>query len=148
MVLWLTQRLLLRLLPSLFEWLQAQEPVDVAPKAPAVPSMYADAVQSFAQEAARRQLQAQLPVAVPAQAPQLLVETVSLGRSSTRIHVVFAGASGISPVGMALGAQALRQWLDIVQRQWRIAQWPMEVWPQWMLDHWEGESPAACRPMH
>lgn len=53
MVLWLTQRLLLRLLPSLFEWLQAQESVDVAPKAPAVLSMYADAVQSFAQEAAR-----------------------------------------------------------------------------------------------
>ena len=61
-VLWLTQRLLRRLLPPLLVWLQEQ---GGAAHAVMGQALYADALQGFAQQAARAQLQPQAPVQVP-----------------------------------------------------------------------------------
>ena len=60
-VLWLTQRLLRRLLPPLLAWLQEQ---GGAAHAVMGSALYADALQGFAQQAARAQLQPQAPVQV------------------------------------------------------------------------------------
>lgn len=132
-MLWMTQRLLLRVLPRLFQWLEAQGVAADAPSAaPAATTMYSDAVQSFAQHAAVQQLTPQAPVETPSDTPQHLVDSVVIGRSAVRVHVVFKSAEQALLAAMLLDAQPLRQWLSIVYRQWRNAQWPMDVWPEWL----------------
>ena len=147
-VLWLSQRLLLRLLPRLFQWLQLQSAADVklAHGAAEQSALAVHAVQRFAQEAAAQQLTAQPPVHTPVHTPQALVEAVSIGQSALWIHLEFQGVGDALPVAMVLSAPALRQWLVIVQRQWREAQWPVDVWPGWLVEAADGppsEMPAS-----
>ena len=133
-VLWMTQRLLLRLLPRLFQWLETHGVGPSSLVEAATPALYCDAIQSFAQQAALQQLVPQPPVHTPAQTPQALVESVSVGQSPACVHLVLKDAADSLHVGLALGAQPLRQWLAILCRQWLEAQWPMDVWPAWLQE--------------
>ena len=63
-VLWLTQRLVNRLVPHLTAWLDRQ--VTPASNIPSVQARHQDIVQSFAQQAARVQLAPEAPVRVEA----------------------------------------------------------------------------------
>ena len=91
-VLWLTQRLLRRLLPPLLVWLQEQ---GGAANAVMGQALYADALQGFAQQAARAQLQPQAPVQVPEGSLSCLVEGVDMGRSPEAVRLVFRDAQGV-----------------------------------------------------
>ncbi|MCE1274275.1 MAG: hypothetical protein LWW75_07115 [Chlorobiales bacterium] len=59
-----------------------------------------------------------------------------------KIDYVFTGelASLIFPAGgnenaeLSLNAQELRQWLSIMYRLFRHAQWPTDVWPVWFAE--------------
>ena len=133
-VLWMTQRLLLRLLPRMFWWLESHGTPAALRVESAAPALYADAVQGFAQQAALQELVSQSPVHTQAETPQALVESVSVGQSAAHMHFVFSNAGQSLQVGMVLDAQLLRQWLSILGRQWRDAQWPMDVWPLWLQD--------------
>ena len=129
-VLWLTQRLLRRLLPPLLAWLQEQ---GVAAHAVMGQALYADALQGFAQQAARAQLQPQAPVQVSEGAPACLVEGVDMSRSPEAVHLLFRDAQG-AVAAMVLQPQPLRQWLGIVFDAWQQAEWPLEVWPDWLRE--------------
>ncbi len=124
-VLWLTQRLLMRLLPNLLQWVGGQEG----------DSPRAEAVQSFKQAAARASMEPQAPVPVRAgndQAAWLVME-VGLQVGPEGVRLTFRG-QGQRLAMMTLAAQALRQWLNILHDAWRRAGWPLVVWPQWMLE--------------
>ena len=129
-VLWLTQRLLRRLLPPLLAWLQEQ---GGAANAEAVQALYADALQGCAQQAARAQLQPQAPVQVPEGSRSCLVEGVDMGRSPEMVRLVFRDAQG-AVAAMVLQPQPLRQWLGIVFDAWQQAEWPLELWPDWLRE--------------
>ena len=135
-VLWITQRLWLRLLPRLLQWLKmqcdAQAPRAVSWRLSQAPVLYCDAIQSFAQHAAVQQLTAQSPVETPADTPAHLVEVVAIRQLVMRVHVVFKDAQQVTQAALVLDGQQLRQWLSIVCRQWQGAQWPMQVWPDWL----------------
>ncbi len=133
-VLWMTQRLLLRLLPRLFRWLEVHGVAPLPGVEADTPALYCDAIQSFAQQAALQQLTPQPPVDTQKETPQALVESVSMGQSPVRMHLVFRDAGDSLQIGMSLGVQQLRQWLIILCRQWRDAQWPPDVWPAWLQD--------------
>jgi hypothetical protein len=122
-VLWLSQRLLLRLLPPLFLWLEKQS-VDGLPL---------DIAQGFAQQAAQANLSPEAPVARAAQSQEWLVEAVDLSPKEDILTLQFR-AQPPKAVTLSMSAQALRQWLNILHTLWGLAEWPIGIWPQWMAD--------------
>jgi hypothetical protein len=128
-VLWLTQRLIYRLVPHLTAWLAGQ----VAP-ASAIPSVRAahhDMVQGFAQQAARAQMVPEPPVPVSSPVASWRVDAVDIAAGAEALALTFRG-EGAAPVTLQLAAQPLRQWLTIVYEQTLRGGWPATVWPAWM----------------
>lgn len=139
-VLWLTQRLLQRLVPPLCHWLEQHSPVPAGSIASAT---RAEVAQGFAQQAALAELQPQAPVAAEKAETAWLVTAVDLQLQAEVVRLVFRfePLTGLSPseatadpegVALQIQAQPLRQWLAIVHGQVREAGWPLEVWPTWM----------------
>ncbi len=127
-VLWLTQRLMLRALPHLTGWLENQPSVRVATAAPA---LQRDAVQAFAQQVARAQLP-QAPVERDGSSREWLVSSVDLARGGKTMRLIFKSDTGDAVAGLSMSAGDLRGWLNIVFDQWTKAEWPQHIWPNWM----------------
>jgi len=134
-VLWLTQRLALRLLPPLFQWLDHQTGATSARSPAASPllrmNVQQEIVHGFAQEAAKAGLKLQPPVQAKASGEAWLVNAIDLTPGEERIALVFKGKES-SAAGVALTAMELRQWLAILHGIWTVAQWPTTVWPEWI----------------
>lgn len=134
-LLWLTQRLLRRLLPHLTAWLEGLDVSQaVAGTAGRAQTLYAEAVQGFALQAARAQLTPQVPVQVVEDGPACLVRSVDVQATPHAMKLVFSGSQG-AVAAMELPAQLLRQWLAIVHDAWRVADWPLDPWPAWLLEN-------------
>lgn len=143
--LWLTQRLLLRLLPLLFRWLDSHPAVsgETAPTADSgADSRESDparteALQRFAQQGAQDSLESTTPVRAEQAMLEWLVHEVDIGRGRNGVSLVFKPA--VNPpandtITLALEARALRQWLVILYRHFRTAGWPLTVWPRWLQE--------------
>lgn len=122
-VVWITRRLLGRLLPALFGWLEGR--VMAAPRA--------EILQSFAQEAARASIKRQPPVRAPGDSISFLVISIEVTRGDKSVLLKFRGAED-KAASFTLEAQPLRQWLAIVQSQCGKAEWRMQEWPVWMTE--------------
>lgn len=132
-VMWLTQRLLRRLLPAMLGWLERQ-----APAATPRPEV----LQTFAQEVARA---AQVPAAavpVVSGAAEWLVRQLDVTMSDQGIVLVFQqGADGeLERIVLPMHATLLRQWLGILHDAFVEAEWPLDLWPAWLR---EAAVPAA-----
>lgn len=145
-LLWLTQRLLLRMLPTLTTWLEGLDATHRQPRAAGPTSagqaLYADALQGFAQEAAQAHLTPQTPVQLDTQAPAWLVQTVDVSAAPQALRLVFGDAQG-AVAAMEMQAQPLRQWLSIVHKAWRQANWPADPWPTWLQQVPAKSAPAV-----
>ena len=119
-VIWLTQRLLQRLLPAVLKWLEGQN----------VGTLRPEIMHSFAQQAARSELTPQAPVRAVAGSTVWLAQSVDLGRSEQALSLTFRSAEG-QHANLVLASKALRQWLSIVFEHYRKADWPLDVWPAW-----------------
>lgn len=126
-VLWLTRRLIGRLVPHLCAWLEKQDGLGRALDEPHM----ADVLQGFALQAALQSLVPQAPVRPEGAQHSWLVQSVNLTAGEAALHLVFQGAADRQCV-LALQAQALRQWLGILHAQCCVAEWPLEVWPSWL----------------
>lgn len=131
-VIWLTQRLLQRLLPVLFQWLQRQD--NTLP--------LADVFHGFAQQAAQAELTPQAPVQAEAASRAWLVLSVDISCSNESVGLIFRGADGESAT-LTLATKPLRQWLGILHEAYRQAQWPLQGWPEWLQ---ASEDPMQQRP--
>lgn len=145
-LLWLTQRLLRRMLAPLTNWLEGQD----APQATAAPSspaqaLYAQAMQGFAQQAAWAQIAPEAPVPVDEEGAACLVRSVDLVASPQALQLVFHGPQG-AVAAMELQARSLRQWLGMVLGAWRQAEWPLDPWPAWLLE--SASAPASSAVLH
>lgn len=120
-VMWASQRLLLRLLPHLFLWLEKQSSNNIP----------LEIEQSFAQEAAKAGLAPAPPVQRLAESREWLVTAVDLTPNANALAMSFRSETGQRET-MALQAMALRQWLEIIHSLWCIAEWPSDVWPEWI----------------
>jgi hypothetical protein len=129
-VLWMTRRLLDRLVSHLAGMLERETAQAPEPQIQ----------QAFAQQAAatthqqQSQEQQQAPV-TPEQAKsvsQWLVHEVDLTQAQQGVSLRFRGREPAQVVELGMPALLLRQWLGIVHGQYRRAQWPMEAWPEWM----------------
>lgn len=134
-VLWLTQRLLQRLLPVLFKQLQGQ--------GAGADTSYADLLHSFAQQSARAELVPQPPVQVSPSSAAWLVLSVDIAPSDGGVRLTFKGEPDQpdQQASLALTALPLRQWLGILHDAYGTAEWPLQVWPQWLQ---ESSAPAAA----
>lgn len=146
--LWLTQRLLLRLLPMLFRWL------DKHPEAPGEAEPAADndkdarqsdparreALQRFAQEGAGESMESVTPVRAEQAKLEWLVYEVDIASGNNGVRLVFkpADSQPADPadpehtITLVLETRALRQWLMILYRHFSTAGWPLDVWPRWV----------------
>lgn len=150
--LWLTQRLLLRLLPLLFRWLD-KHPETPGKTAPAAGddngSQQSDptrqeALQRFAQEGAGESMEPTTPVRAEQAKLEWLVQEVDIASGKNGVRLVFKPADDTAPediITLVLDTRALRQWLVILYRHFSTAGWPMDVWPRWL----QGASRAQGR---
>ncbi len=124
-VLWLTQRLVGRLVPHLCGWLEKQTKAG-AP---------VDLVQGFAQQAALASLESQPRVEAGSGSQTWLVQSIDLTAGEGFLVLVFKpDPQGAAVTRLTLQVQPLRQWLGIVLSQFRRAGWPLAVWPDWVLE--------------
>lgn len=122
-VLWLTQRLLNRLVPHLTAWLERQEG----------PGEHARVILEFQQQAAVGALKPQTLVRPPSDAPGRLVRSVDLVAGPEAVQLGFKGQeAGEVLASLLLAPNALRQWLGIVYAQYVRGDWPTTVWPAWL----------------
>jgi hypothetical protein len=137
-VIWLTQRLLSRLLPHLLKQLQAQT---ASAAAAPVNAVQTEMVQTFAQQAARAQLPEQAPVQVKPESHSWLAESIDVttknkpdeSSQDQRIKFVFKGINK-EQASVIMPSTQLRQWLNILHDQWMLSGWPMSLWPDWVTE--------------
>lgn len=137
-VLWLTQRLLNRLVPHLCQWLDQR--VGATP--------LTEVRQAFAQQKARAELAPQPPVKADADTQGVLIHSVDLKTANAGMGLQFKGVDGNVVASLQPQPRALRQWLNIVFDQYRKAQWPTEVWPAWVAEAKPLETPARAAVLH
>ncbi len=130
-VLWLTQRLLHRLVPVLTQWLE-QHPGDPQTRQlAALPR--GDILHSFVQQKAQQHLPACPPVQIKADSDAYLVTEVNVRATDSDIRMTFRGAAQTAGIGYS--PTALRQWLGLLYQGYIAAAWPLAVWPRWITEH-------------
>ncbi len=121
-VIWITQRLLHRLVPVLLNWLE---------RGAATP--HAELMQEWAQQAARAGLEAQAPVMAEASSCNWLAHSIDITLSDEAVILTFKSEDD-QQAALTLAATPLRQWLNIVHDAHIMAGWSMAVWPAWISD--------------
>jgi hypothetical protein len=129
--LWLTQRLLNRLIPELIRWLEKHTGQQLGKTLDAIPR--SETLMSFAQEKAQQQLPPHKPVEVKPQSQTWLVEEVNLRTSDMHTQFTFKSADN-QTARLILNATALRQWLGLIHQAYGKAGWPQTIWPGWMAE--------------
>lgn len=122
-VVWFTQRLLQRLLPTLLQGLERQS-ADTPRSA---------LLHSFALQAARAELTPQAPVQTSTDSTAWLARSVDITYSKQAVSLNFRGVAGENAT-LALAATPLRQWLGILHDTYLKAGWPLDVWPEWVRE--------------
>lgn len=118
---WLSQRLLLRLIPHLTLWLEQRGTT-------AFPT---EIEQALEQHAASKNLSAEAPVQHTGEGSSWLAQAVDMNAGDHAMRLAFR-RDGETPVTLTLTVQALRQWLSILRMLWVQAEWPADVWPEWL----------------
>lgn len=157
--LWLTQRLLLRLLPLLFRWLDRHPGVsgeqapagsdeeDARQRDPA----RRESLQRFAQEDAQDSLESTTPVRAEQARIEWLVEEVDIASGDNGVKLVFKptdNAAAEDTITLVLDTVALRKWLVILYRHFRAAGWPQDVWPRWLREASRAQGPQSGTVLH
>ncbi len=122
-VLWLTRRMLGLLLPVLLQQLDAQFASELRE--------HRDALQEFAQQAARDTLERTERVAADAQAETLLVTSVDVGQMEQGTLLTFRNEAETS-YRLPLRGEALRQWMHILYQADCNGNWQLPQWPAWL----------------
>lgn len=134
-VLWLTQRLLNLLAPSLTSGLER-------------PDSASDALlQGFAQQAAEASLSPQPAVEATTPATSWRVDSVDILSGPDGVALTFRSDDGPA-ARLTLANEPLRQWLGILRRQYQAAGWIDRVWPAWMEDDMRPAARPDAIPFH
>lgn len=120
--LWLTRRLMSRLVSHLITWLDSQTLTQIRP----------EMMQEFAQRVAQASLKPQAPVLARPLDSTWLVTAVDLSTNAQLVLLTFKGASPDQLIRLNVDTPQLRQWLNIVFNQYRLADWPLDCWPEWI----------------
>lgn len=162
--LWLTRRLLDKLLPPVFRWLEKITTTTdiVAPEPAEAPSSTTDdpgpaGVRS--ETASEEEAGAEQKETVSVQTDdtqtarqEWLVSDIKLAGGEKGIRLIFQPAPGTAdaePVTLVLETRAARQWIVILYRHFRTAGWSVNAWPAWLQDSCpESASVAGSKVLH
>ena len=145
LILWLTQRLLIRLITHFLGWLEKDAP-EIA-RSSAIGQETKSALQGMAQQSAATNLQEQSAVTANSNSAALLVKEIDIKMSEEAVLLVFKCDDG-QKAELSFTVQQLRQWLGMIHRLWRLAEWPVSIWPDWMDDNQQPDSVDADSPVH
>jgi hypothetical protein len=134
-VMWMSQRLLNRLVPAVCKMLRSPGQDERA-----------ELLNSFEQQAAQAQLTPQEPVRPDAGSVAWLVTRVDLAPASHGTRLAFHGSGG-EQAAVMMPELALRQWLSILRDHYRAAEWPAGAWPAW-ADKAVQATPQAGAVLH
>jgi hypothetical protein len=136
-VIWLTQRLLTRLLPHLFKWLETQSGNNLP----------AELVLSFAQQAARAELSPEPPVKSDQNTQMWLAHAVDIMAEPAGLRLRFRSLQQ-EQAGVSLQPQQLQQWFSILHELWQRAEWPTNLWPEWIVSSDQTKASKLRIPLH
>ena len=145
LILWLTQRLLIRLITHFLGWLEKEAP-EVA-RSSAIGNETKSALQEMAQQSAAAKLQEQSAVTANSDSAALLVKEIDIKMSEEVVLLVFK-CDEAWKAELSFTVQQLRQWLGMIHRLWRLAEWPVSIWPDWMDDNQQPDSVDADSSVH
>ena len=145
LILWITQRLLIRLIGHFLKWLDKEAP-EVA-RSSAVGSEAKSALQGMAQQSAAVKLQEQSAVTATSDSATLLVKEIDIKMSEEAVLLVFK-CDDDQKAELSFTVQQLRQWLGMIHRLWQQAEWPVSIWPDWMDDKLQSDSVSADSSVH
>ncbi len=130
---WLTQRLLNRMVPPLCGWLERRGGEDL---------------QDFAQKKAVAGMQRQPPVRSLNDADGVLVREIDVETAKAGVLLTFKGASDSAAGQFQLSPRALRQWLSILHDQYVKAGWALGMWPDWIAEVRPSVQPDRTTLLH
>jgi hypothetical protein len=140
-VLWLTRRLLNRMLPHLIRILDENAPSVVSAARAAAAGREKtsgppkEALQRFSQEAAVSAIERQPAVGAGGHRPEgnisYLVTSVDVNTGPKNLRLDFKSGEEVLH-SLPFGENALRQWLSILHSQYRAAGWEEPFWPSWI----------------
>ena len=128
-VLWLTMRLLRRLITHCLNLLEKNTPE--LKKTPAQNELSRKSVQHFVQKSAEQQIVEEAAVKVVENSPNQLPAEIDIKNDDVGVTIIFKGEFS-SDYAIYLNNQQLRQWLGMLHMIWQKAEWPNLVWPDWM----------------
>ncbi len=118
LILWLTRRLLNRLIPVLLQCVEQSGP-----------SIDSDRFPAFRKQAGWDETAPQPSLKEYPDCPQYLIHSVNITQGEA-VSLLFHHKD-IS-FSLAFAPQLLRQWLDTLREQYEKAGWPLTCWPEWM----------------
>ena len=134
----LTMRLLRRLIPHLLKTLEpgaTQEiPSDGATQArqeATASSASNDLAQGMAQLRAQSAIKPEAPVNLPESETPWLAHAVDIAANEQQVLLTFRDGDEAS-LQVQLDGTQLRQWLGILFHLWVKAEWPTDLWPEWI----------------
>tara|TARA_B110000116_G_C16509370_1_gene434879 strand:+ start:46 stop:540 length:495 start_codon:yes stop_codon:yes gene_type:complete len=114
---WLTRRLMDRLIENLLSNIQSEGSVDKA-------------LQVFEQEVASSSLLKQSPVEQDDQIISWLAIAIDVNRDNKNISLTFKEEKSNS-ASISFQTIELRQWFSIIYNAYKLAGWSLEEWPEW-----------------
>ncbi len=142
---WLSQRLLIRLIRYLVSAIEESPSSD---EPTSVTDLRTNTLfNEMAQQVAQQTLPAQAPVVTPQEGNPWLVLEVDVSKVQQRIKLVFKSARS-KHTELLLDKNQLRQWLSILFRLWQQAEWPLSVWPDWILNTSKPAATSTINPLH
>ena len=145
LILWITQRLIIRLITHFLGWLEKEDP-EVA-RSSVIDNEAKSALQEMAQQSATANLQNQSAVTASSDSVTLLVKEIDIKMSEEAVLLVFK-CDEDRKAELSFTIPQLRQWLEMIRHLWRLAEWPASIWPDWMDKNQQPNSVSADSSIH
>lgn len=142
---WFTQRLLSRLITHLVSAIG-----DISAKSTTnqvVDERTNALVNEMAQKVAQQQIPEQPPVVDPELQKAWLVLEVDISKVDQLVKLSFKNKVA-NPTELLMDQRQLRQWLSILFKLWQQAEWPLSIWPDWILDAKIAPAKNTRLPLH
>ena len=127
---WLTMRLLRRLISPCLSLLKKN--TSELKKVVTQNNLPAKGMQNFVQQSTDQQLVQETAVKVTENSPNHHATEIDISNDHAGVMLSFKDEFG-SDYSIYLNNGQLRQWLGTLQIIWQKAEWPTEIWPDWMV---------------
>jgi hypothetical protein len=141
-LLWMTRRLLLRIVPQLVALLERNERQKALQQSAPVA---AENLHRQNQMAALGRISPQKTIVAPEPEHGILISGLTLRQTPKGLLFIFFDRHKTPHLTVPFDAVLLRQWLSVLHRNFAAAGWTDDVWPEWMSFKSGKDLPGAVR---